>query len=242
MDRPALEVSARQAGPIPLDLAFTCAPGELLAVVGASGAGKSTLLRLIAGLYRPAQGRVVCNGAVWLDTATGEQVAPHARHVGLVFQSYALFPHLSARDNVAAALGHLPGRARREAADRLLARVQLGALADRKPAALSGGQQQRVALARALAREPEVLLLDEPFSAVDRRTRRQLQADLLTLRGGLRTPIILVTHDVDDAVALADRLAVLDHGRLLQIGPTRAVLDAPASALVRDLLDLPGAG
>lgn len=238
MTEPALSVTLQQVGPIPLDLAFDCAEGELLAIVGPSGAGKTTLLRAIAGLYRPGTGRIACQGAAWLDTAAGVDRPPHLRRAGLVFQSYALFPHLSARDNVACALGHVPRGARGVAATALLDRVHLNGLGDRKPAALSGGQQQRVALARALAREPDVLLLDEPLSAVDRRTRRQVHADLMSLRATVRAPMILVTHDVDEAVTLADRLAVIDHGRLLQIGATKEVLAAPASELVRELLDI----
>ena len=233
-----LSLKITQAGPIPLAAELTCAPGEMLAIVGPSGAGKTTLLRAIAGLYRPDSGRIACGGAVWLDTTAGIDLPPHRRRVGLVFQSYALFPHMSALANVAAAMGHRPKGEREARARALLARVHLEGFEDRRPAALSGGQQQRVAVARALAREPAVLLLDEPFSAVDRRTRRQMHADLASLRKTLAIPILLVTHDLDEAGALADRLCVLDRGETLQTGPPAEVKSAPSSPRVRDALDL----
>ena len=233
-----LSLKITQAGPIPLAAELTCAPGEMLAIVGPSGAGKTTLLRAIAGLYRPAVGQISCGGETWLDTPSGIDLPPHRRRVGLVFQSYALFPHMSALANVAAAMGHRPKGEREAQARALLARVHLAGLEHCRPAALSGGQQQRVAVARALAREPAVLLLDEPFSAVDRRTRRQMHADLASLRQTLAIPILLVTHDLDEAGALADRLCVLDRGETLQTGPPAEVKSAPASPRVRDALDL----
>lgn len=233
-----LTVALRQAGPIPLDLAFTCASGELIALVGPSGAGKSTVLRTIAGLYQPQHAVITCAGEHWVDTGAGLFLPPHDRRVGLVFQSYALFPHLTALGNVAAALTHRPRGEREARARALLAMVHLDGLEARKPAALSGGQQQRVALARALAREPHVLLLDEPLSAVDRRTRRQLRAELAALRSSVSAPIVLVTHDLDEAAALADRLVVIDRGEVLQNDATAAVLAAPASDRVRAALDL----
>ncbi|MFN7173690.1 MAG: ABC transporter ATP-binding protein [Thermaurantiacus tibetensis] len=239
MAEPGLAVALRASTPIPLDLAFAVAPGELVALVGPSGAGKSSVLRSIAGLHHPAETRVTCAGEIWADSAAGLNLPPHRRRVGLLFQAYALFPHLSARANVEAAMGHLPRSERRARAEALLALVHLEGLGARKPHQLSGGQQQRVALARALAREPAVLLLDEPFSAVDRRTRRALIAELQALRASIRVPTLLVTHDLDEARALADRLLVLDGGRLLQEGPPEAVLAAPASEAVRAALDLP---
>ena len=236
-----LEVWLKQDAPIALDVRLSCAPGELLALVGPSGSGKTTILRAIAGLTRPAQGRVACGGEVWLDTAKGVFVPPHLRRAGLVFQSYALFPHMDALANVAAALGHLPAADRRERAAALLASVHLQGLEERRPSELSGGQQQRVALARALAREPAVLLLDEPFSAVDRRTRRALHDEIAALRRILKIPIVLVTHDLGEVAALADRVSVLDAGETLQSGKPDDVLGAPMSARVREALDLPGA-
>ncbi|MBZ0329513.1 ABC transporter ATP-binding protein [Halomonas sp. ANAO-440] len=232
-----LTVSLHQAGPIPLAAEFACEPGELLALVGPSGSGKTTLLRAIAGLYRPAEGRIDCGGETWLDTSPGIVRRPQARRVGVVFQDYALFPHLSARDNVKVALGHLePGR-RSACADEWLGRMRLEGLAGRYPSQLSGGQRQRVALARALAREPRALLLDEPFSAVDQVTRRRLQRELALLREQIHIPILLVTHDLDEAVALADRICVLHGGRTLQTDVPERLFRHPVSAEVARLLD-----
>ncbi|MCC6246071.1 MAG: ATP-binding cassette domain-containing protein [Gemmatimonadaceae bacterium] len=233
-----LNVTLRQQQPIPLDVHFHCTSGTTLALIGPSGAGKSTILRTIAGLYRPSSAHIVCNGTTWLDTDRGVHRAAHERRTGLVFQSYALFPHLSALDNVKMALTHLPSTRRTDAADALLARVGLAKASARRPSSLSGGEQQRVALARALARDPEVLLLDEPFSAIDRRTRRLLHADLVALRAQLQAPIILVTHDVDEAMALASHVVVIDHGMMLQSGTVRDVLASPASETVRAILDV----
>ncbi|MGM0784093.1 MAG: ABC transporter ATP-binding protein [Pseudomonadota bacterium] len=232
-----LAVSVRQPGPIPLAADFHCAAGELLALVGPSGSGKTTLLRAIAGLYRPLNGVIACNGERWLDTGSGIMCRPQQRRVGIVFQDYALFPHLTARDNVRLALGHLEPQTRPARAEQWLARVRLDGLADRYPVELSGGQRQRVALARALAREPQVLLLDEPFSAVDQVTRRRLQRELALLREAIRIPIILVTHDLDEAVMLADRLCVLHGGRTLQAGAPGELLRHPVSPEVARLLD-----
>jgi molybdate transport system ATP-binding protein len=232
----SLRLSASR--PIPLDLSLEVAPGELVALVGPSGAGKSTVLRCISGLHRAESGRIACGGEVWFDAAARRNLPPHRRRVGLVFQDYALFPHLTAAANVAAAMGHLPKAQRAARVRELFARVHLSGLEARRPAELSGGQQQRVAVARALARDPAVLLLDEPFSAVDRATRRRLQAELAALRRGLSIPILLVTHDLEEAVALADRIAVLHRGRGLQADIPSALLAKPASAEVARLLDL----
>ncbi|MEH6647527.1 molybdenum ABC transporter ATP-binding protein [Sulfitobacter sp.] len=222
-----LEVMAKANGPIPLDVAFSVAPGEVLALVGPSGSGKTTLLRSIAGLWHPDTLRVVVDGEVWTDTKAGLDLAPHKRRVGMVFQNYALFPHMTAAQNIATAIDHLPSIQRAAEALRLLDLVQLNDLADRKPAQLSGGQQQRVALARALARQPAALLLDEPFSAVDRATREQLQASIIGLRAYLSMPTILVTHDMNEAQLLADRVLVIRDGRAVAHGPTAEVMSDP---------------
>ena len=238
-EQAGLTVRLRQTGPITLDAELSCGEGELLALVGPSGSGKTTILRAIAGLYRPQHGRVACGGVVWLDTERNLDMPPYRRRVGVVFQSYALFPHMTALGNVMTALGHLRASERRSRASALLALVHLQGFEERRPSALSGGQQQRVAVARALAREPEVLLLDEPFSAVDRRTRRGLHDELAELRKAVHMPIVLVTHDLDEAAALADRICVLDAGTTLQSGPPAEVLAAPVSQRVSEALDLP---
>lgn len=228
-----------QPAPIPLDAELACRPGEMLALVGPSGAGKTTILRAIAGLIRPRTGRIACNGETWFDTAAGVFLPPQRRRVGLVFQDYALFPHLSALGNVAAALGHVERAERGGRARALLDRVHLGGLEERRPEALSGGQRQRVALARALAREPAVLLLDEPFAAVDQVTRRKLQRELALLRREIAAPTILVTHDLAEAAALADRMSVLHHGKTLQHGTPDEIANRPATPEVARLMDQP---
>jgi molybdate transport system ATP-binding protein len=234
----SLQVHLYQDHPIPLDTGFHCAAGELVALVGPSGSGKTTILRAIAGLYRPRLGKIICNGHIWLDTEARVNVSPQRRRVGLVFQDYALFPHLSTLDNVTSALGHRAGSERPIRARELLKLVHLEGLEQQRPAQLSGGQRQRVALARALAREPAVLLLDEPFSAVDQVTRRKLQRELVLLRRRINIPTLLVTHDLDEAAALADRICVLHRGRTLQQGPPLEVMRRPQSALVARLMDL----
>ena len=231
-----LLVTLQQTGQIPLDVEITCNPGELLALVGPSGSGKTTVLRSIAGLYRPAAGRIVSGDQVWFDAAAGTMVSPQARATGLVFQDYALFPHLTALENVKLAARHLDEPLRSTQAAGLLARVNLDGLEARTPDQLSGGERQRVALARALARDPKVLLLDEPFSAVDRTTRDRLKVELSALHRSLEIPIILVTHDLQEAEALADRIAILHKGRTLQSGPPDDVRLRPVSALVARLM------
>jgi molybdate transport system ATP-binding protein len=238
MTRPGLHVHLCATAPIPLDLTLACAPGELLALVGPSGSGKTTILRCIAGLHRPTWGHITCDGATWLDTPQSIDLPPPQRRIGLVFQGYALFPHMTALGNVAAALRHLPSGERAAQAAALLAQMGLEGLERRRPAGLSGGQQQRVALARALAREPAALLLDEPFSAVDRPTRRELYRVIAGLRERLAIPVVLVTHDLGEAVRLADRMAVLHQGRVLQHGAPNDVAARPDDAIMARLLDV----
>lgn len=237
MDR-GLSVRVAQAAPFPLEAAFDVAPGEVLALVGPSGSGKTTVLRSIAGFHKPQTGRILCNGAAWFDSAARLSLPPRERRAGFVFQSYALFPHMTAVQNVMEALGDRPRGEREDAARSLLARVHLDTHGDRRPAELSGGEQQRVAVARALARRPDVLLMDEPFSAVDRMTRRKLRQELEELRRELPMPIILVTHDLDDVRRLADRLCVMHRGRILQSGKTADVLAHPADQTIAGLLDI----
>ncbi len=237
IENAGLDVNLIDDGNILLDAKISCKPGELLALVGPSGSGKSTILRTIAGLNKPHQGFIKCNGDTWLDTDQCIDVSTRQRRVGMVFQNYALFPHLSARENIVEGLGHIPPSERPGRAEELLTLAHLSGLGERKPAALSGGQQQRVAVARALARDPNVLLLDEPFSAVDQATRQRLYRELVELREQLGMPMVLVTHDLDEATMLADRLCILHHGRTLQSGPPFDVLAKPANKEVARLVD-----
>jgi molybdate transport system ATP-binding protein len=229
-----LDVALRR-GALALEVAVAVEPGAGLALVGPSGAGKTTLLRIVAGLERPDRGRVVCDGDVWVDTEAGIALAPERRRCGLVFQHYALFDHLSARDNVAYGLFALPRAERRRRADELLERFGLADRADARPAELSGGERQRAAVARALAPEPRALLLDEPLSALDARTRAAAGRELAAALADAGVPVVLVTHDFEEAAVLADRIGVLDAGRLAQVGAPGELLAEPASALVADL-------
>jgi molybdate transport system ATP-binding protein len=233
-----LTVAAQQAGPIPLDVTFTCDAGDVLAVFGPSGSGKTTILRTIAGLYRPAHAVVQSGSVTWTDTSTGTFVPPHGRAVGFVFQEYALFPHLTAAGNVMTALGHRSRPERRARAEALLAMVHLSTHADRRPDELSGGERQRVALARALAREPAVLLLDEPFAAVDRAVRRRLQDEIHELRRMLDMPLILVTHDFEDVMRLASHLLLLQEGRSIVSGRLGELTSRPDAAWLREAVGL----
>jgi len=234
-----LSLQLQQQTPIPLQAEFSCRNGELVALVGPSGSGKSTILRAIAGLNSPRHGRVICNDDTWLDTQKGLFHSPQQRHIGMVFQEAALFPHMSVLDNIMVALDHVPQEKRRARVHDWLMRVNLSGLEKRKPAQLSGGQQQRVALARALAREPRILLLDEPFSAVDKVTRRKLQSELMALRQHIDIPVVLVTHDLEEATLLSDRICVLHRGKTLDFGLPDRIMTQPVSPLVARLVDLP---
>jgi molybdate transport system ATP-binding protein len=227
-----LRVEARtRLGALDLDLTVAVTPGECLAVAGPSGAGKTSLLRVAAGLLRPEHGLVEAGDETWLDTRRGVDLPPERRRCGYLFQEYALFPHLSAWQNVAYPLR---GSDRRERAAALLDRFGMSALADAHPRTLSGGERQRVALARALAREPDVLLLDEPLSALDARTRASAARELAALLRDAEVPAVLVTHDFAEAAALGDRVAIVDAGRMLQEGTPSDLAAAPRSAFVAD--------
>jgi molybdate transport system ATP-binding protein len=233
-----LQVSLAQESPVPLDVAFSCGSGEVLAIFGPSGSGKTTILRSIAGLCTPARARVASGEQVWVDTTSGTHVPTHRRHVGMMFQDYALFPHLSVTGNVMAALGQWPRGTRQRRADALLEQVHLTGFGERLPAALSGGERQRVALARALAREPRVLLLDEPFAALDPGVRRSLQDEIDRVRRNLDVPIVLVTHDFDDVVRLATHLLLLEHGHVAACGPVTTLTSRPELAALRRAVGL----
>jgi molybdate transport system ATP-binding protein len=199
---------------------------ETVALVGPSGAGKTTILRAIAGLVRPTRRLVSANGEVWFDSERGIDRRPEERAVGYVFQEYALFPHLSVERNVGFGGGEARG---------VLQRLGIEDLAKAKPSELSGGERQRVALARALAREPKILLLDEPMAALDPHTRGRVRAELRALLHELGLPALLVTHDFLDAAALADRIAVLVEGRIVQTGSAEELIAAPSTPFVADL-------
>ncbi|MGH8119142.1 MAG: ABC transporter ATP-binding protein, partial [Gammaproteobacteria bacterium] len=211
---------------------------ELIVLVGPSGSGKTTLLRTMAGLHPARHVYVRCAGAVWNDSKNHIHQPTQHRRIGFVFQHYALFPHLMVCENIALACQDLPGQVRQQQVRNMLRLVNLEGLEARFPSQLSGGQQQRVAVARALARNPAVLLLDEPFSAVDQVTRRKLRRELALMRHELKIPIILVTHDLDEARMLADRMCILHEGSLLQTGTPQEVLTRPATAQVARLVDL----
>ena len=206
--------------------------GEFFCLLGPSGCGKSTLMRLVAGFERPSAGRIL------LDGTDLSGLPPHRRPVNMMFQSYALFPHMSVARNLAyglsgTGLGRAQAAARVEA---LLKLVRLDGLGARRPDTLSGGQRQRVALARALAREPRVLLLDEPLGALDRSLREDTQGELRALQRRIGATFVVVTHDPEEAMALADRIGVMERGRLVQVGPAAELYERPASRFVASLL------
>ncbi|WP_168583712.1 sulfate/molybdate ABC transporter ATP-binding protein [Gephyromycinifex aptenodytis] len=229
MSRLSLQAQIAARG---LDVDLEVPDGQVLALLGANGSGKSSTLEIAAGLLRPDAGRVQLGETVLLDTASGHEVPAHARGIALLRQEALLFPHLSAVENVAfgpRAQGLSRRRARDIALERL-ADVEASDLADRRPAALSGGQAQRIAVARALAAQPELLLLDEPFSALDVEMAPMLRRLLRRLLTDAGRTAVLVTHDLLDALALADVVAVLDKGRIVEQGPTRSVFSAPRSS------------
>jgi molybdate transport system ATP-binding protein len=207
-----------------LELEIALEVGGIVALVGPSGAGKTSVLRAVAGLVRPPRGTIALGDDVWLDSARKIFLKPDERRVGLVFQEYALFPHMTVRQNVAFA--------GKERADEYLERFRISHLAAAKPTTLSGGERQRVALARALARGPGTILLDEPLSALDAHTKDTVRAELQVLLREFALPTILVTHDYEDAVALADRVGVIVDGKLRQFATPAELVERPNDAFV----------
>jgi molybdate transport system ATP-binding protein len=226
----------RQTG-FPINIQFECAAGNLHVLVGPSGSGKTTALRSIAGLA-DVHGLIQCQDQVWLDSSKKIALPTEQRSVGFLFQQYALFPHLTVLENVCIPL-IARGVTSNDEGHRWLKRLRIADLANRYPHEISGGQQQRVALARALARDPKALLLDEPFSAVDAPTRQNLYEALSELRQAVSLPIILVTHDLNEAIRLGDNITVIDNGASLQTSPPQQLLDKPRNARVAELVGSP---
>ena len=220
------------------DVSFSVRRGEIFCVMGLSGSGKSTLVRHINRLIEPTAGEVFIEGRSVTALDDRELRRLRSEAVGMVFQNMALLPHRTVRDNVAFAL-ELRGadpRARREAADRVIAQVSLQGYGDRRPSELSGGMQQRVGLARALAADPDILLMDEPFSALDPLIRRQLQDQFLALSAKMRKTTVFITHDLDEAIRMGDRIAMMKDGRVAQIGSPAEIVSRPADDYVADFV------
>ncbi|HSN44474.1 MAG TPA: ABC transporter ATP-binding protein [Propionibacteriaceae bacterium] len=240
MTAPLIVDAGVDIGEFSLDVAFTVAPGEVLGVVGPNGAGKSVLLRTLAGLIPLTRGRLTVGGQVVDDVEARAFVAPERRPVGLVFQDLRLFPHLDVRENIA--FGPRSRGASRQAsravADSWIDRLGLHGLTGRRPHQTSGGQAQRVALARALALDPDLLLLDEPMASLDARTRVDVRAELRRHLREFAGPVILVTHDPLEALVLADRLLVLEHGRVVQEGTPASVARHPRTDYVARLVGI----
>lgn len=239
-----LNLKISQTLPNPLQINLECAAGQLHALVGPSGSGKTSTLRAIAGLSLAKIGKIECDGKVWFEaneiSGASTNLPPAERSCGFLFQQYALFPHLSAIENVAIPLHNsaITAAERKKTAQGLLDRMGIPELANRMPHQLSGGQQQRVALARALARNPKILLLDEPFSAIDAPTRQSLYKTLAELRKDLNIPILLVTHDLREASLLADQITVIDAGISLQTAPPQVLFQKPRNSRVAELVGI----
>jgi len=219
-------------------VSFSIAPGEVFTLLGPSGCGKTTTLRLVAGLEEPDGGEILIRGAVVAAPARGLFAAPEKRQLGMVFQSYAIWPHLSVFENVA-----FPLRVRKESNDTVHKRVLqalevvgLGGFAERGATQLSGGQQQRVALARALVYEPAILLLDEPLGALDLKLRKQLQVELKRIQVEVGITFVYVTHDQEEALTMSDRIAVMSRGRVEQLGTPEELYERPATRFVADFI------
>ena len=214
------------------DVSLTIHKGEIFALLGSSGCGKSTLLRMLAGFEVPTSGSVVLNG---IDIAT---FPPYERPINMMFQSYALFPHLNVWDNIAFGLKReaMPKAEIKVRVEEMLKLVQMESFAKRKPHQLSGGQQQRVALARSLAKKPQLLLLDEPLGALDKQLRERTQFELVNILESVGVTCVMVTHDQDEAMAMASRIAVMSHGRVLQIGTPKEIYEHPNCRFVADFI------
>ena len=220
-------------------VSFDVAPGEFFTLLGPSGCGKTTTLRCVAGLERPQEGKIEMRGRAVFDAPTRVFVVPNQRNIGMVFQSFAIWPHLTVFNNVAFPLksgGQRNGKILRDKVDRALDLVGLGGFEDRPATQLSGGQQQRVALARALVKEPDLLLLDEPLSNLDTKLRERMRSELKRLQRELGITTLYVTHDQMEGILLSDRIAVMNRGRILQLGRPGEIYDGPNSQFVADFM------
>jgi molybdate transport system ATP-binding protein len=239
-----LKVQLLQKIPMPIQINLECASGELHALVGPSGSGKTTVLRTIAGLRQTSSGKIECDSEIWFEgnefSSINKSLSAAQRSCGFLFQQYALFPHLNAIENVCIPLqnSNFNQDERTNIAREWLGKMGISELAERMPHQLSGGQQQRVALARALARQPKILLLDEPFSAIDTPTRQSLYKTLADLRKDLNIPILLVTHDLREADLLADRITVIDRGIALQTAAPQTLFQKPRNSRVAQLVGI----
>ena len=214
------------------DVSLSIQKGEIFALLGSSGCGKSTLLRILAGFEKPTSGKVFLND---VDIAS---FPPYERPINMMFQSYALFPHLNIWDNIAFGLKRegMPAAQIRTRVEEMLNLVQLTPYAKRKPHQLSGGQQQRVALARSLAKKPQLLLLDEPLGALDKKLRERTQFELVNIIESVGVTVVMVTHDQEEAMTMASRIAVMSHGRVLQVGTPKEIYECPTSRFVADFI------
>jgi molybdate transport system ATP-binding protein len=208
---------------------------EILAILGPSGSGKTMTLQCIAGLVKPDEGYIKLNDKILLDTAADINLKPQTRRVGFVFQNYALFPHLNIRDNIAYGIRQLPKKEVEDKVTQLLEKMHITSLGHRYPRQLSAGQQQRVSLARAIAPEPEVLLLDEPFSALDSQVKERMELELMSLQNFYKGNILFVTHDLTEGYKLASKIAVYDAGRIVQCDCKSSVIESPSSRTVARL-------
>lgn len=213
---------------------FVVQDGETLALIGENGAGKSTVLRIVSGLLKPASGRIVLNDRILFDSAQRVSLAPEDRQIGYMFQNYALFPHMTARENIAYGLKvrRMPETETEARVNELCERMGIAEIADQLVTRMSGGQRQRTALARALAPSPELLLLDEPLSALDVRTQEQMRRELAAVIRSEKIPCIIVTHSIVDALAVADRIAVIEKGHIVSCGSPEEIIHNPANGFV----------
>lgn len=235
-----VDIAKSFPGRLTIEVAFKMAldPPTVLILFGPSGSGKTTILRCLAGLERPERGVIQCGADTWLDSVRGTRLPPQRRHLGYMFQDYALFPNHSVAGNVAFGMEATTDDDRYQRVRGVLALLQVEDLQDQKPGQLSGGQQQRVALARAIARRPRLLLLDEPLSALDVPTRTKLRGELRILLRQLAIPSIVVTHDWEEALALGDEMVVVKDGRVLQTGPPQQVFNRPRDTEVAKIVGM----